>query len=405
MWLLILIFLIVTTTLGWTMFGYIIFVWFLGLLRRRKELILPDKWPMVTVIISCFNEEGQILPKIENTKTLDYPRDRMEVIFADGGSEDDTVRLLTDAVRDDECMRIVHCSERGKIHQLNEALSLARGEIIVNTDADALLSADTLQWIAAEFARADNVWAVGAYSRPAQHYKVDRYYWDTQNKARFLESDGFTSSIVVAPCYAFRRELLDRFPSDVVADDIYVAFLANTRGYTSVYSRKALALELRTPRTLAEFVPHKYRKSNAFLRESLRFLYRLPEMGTLFKVIFLTRVAQQLLLPWMILWWVLLAGALCTLFRIDVVFFGTAFLVILLAMANRVFASVELPDGKQAFAFTTALKGFTLATSVLLATGLSYPFFRQGSSYPRFTSIRSDGGEPSQSGETEKPHA
>jgi cellulose synthase/poly-beta-1,6-N-acetylglucosamine synthase-like glycosyltransferase len=125
MWLLILIFLIVTAILGWTMFGYFIFVWFLGLLRPKRELTFPATWPMVTIIIPCFNEEGQILSKIENTQILDYPKDRMEVIFVDGGSEDDTVRLLTDAVRDDEHIRIIECSQPGKTHQLNEALSLA----------------------------------------------------------------------------------------------------------------------------------------------------------------------------------------------------------------------------------------------------------------------------------------
>ena len=160
MWLLILIFLIVTAILGWTMFGYFIFVWFLGLLRSKTEPVPPASWPMVTIIIPCFNEEGQILSKIKNTQKLEYPKDRMEVILADGGSDDGTVRLLTDAVRDDEHVRIIHCSQPGKIHQLNEALSLAHGEIIVNTDVDAQLSVDTIQWIAAEFARADDVWVV-----------------------------------------------------------------------------------------------------------------------------------------------------------------------------------------------------------------------------------------------------
>jgi cellulose synthase/poly-beta-1,6-N-acetylglucosamine synthase-like glycosyltransferase len=249
------------------------------------------------------------------------------------------------------------------------------------------LSADTLQWIAAEFARADDVWVVGAYSRPAQTYEANRYYWNAQNKARFLESDAFASSIVVAPCYAFRRKLLDGFPPDVVADDIYVAFLANTSGYRTVYSRKAMALEVRTANTLLEFVPHKFRKSNAFLKESLRFLYRLPEMNTLCKVILLTRTAQQLLLPWMLLWWILIAGALLTLFRLDVVFFGTTFLAILVALTNRVFASVELPGDQSTFTLITVIKGYILTILILLATGFSYPFFRQGSSYSRFISV------------------
>jgi hypothetical protein len=172
-----------------------------------------------------------------------------------------------------------------------------------------------------------------------------------------------------------------------------------------VYSRKALALETRTPSTLLEFLPHKFRKSNAFLKESLRFIYLLPEMGAVFKIVLLTRTAQQLLLPWMLLWWILIAGALLTLFRFDVVFFGTIFLVALLAMGSRVFASVRLPDAQPSHGFVTLIKGYVLTTSILLATGLSYPFFRQGSSYSRFTCVPPADDKASQPRKTENPHA
>jgi hypothetical protein len=161
---------------------------------------------------------------------------------------------------------------------------------------------------------------------------------------------------------------------------------------------------MRTPSTLLEFLPHKFRKSNAFLKESLRFVYRLPEMGTLFKVILLTRTAQQLLLPWMILWWVLIAGALLTLFRVDVVFFGTVFLVALLAMGSRVFVSVKLPIDQPSYGFVTLIKGYILTTAILLATGLSYPFFRQGSSYSRFTSTTPAVDQMPKSSEIEDSH-
>jgi hypothetical protein len=176
---------------------------------------------------------------------------------------------------------------------------------------------------------------------------------------------------------------LQRFPDDVVADDIYVAFLANTLGFRTIYSRQAIALETRNPRDYSQFVPHKFRKSNAFLRESLRFLYRLPEMKGLFKVIFVTRIAQQLLLPWAILWWILIAGALITVFRYDVVFFGATFLFILFFLTSRCFAGVKLNGRSTHFSFATMVRGYVLTLAILLTTGLTYPFFRQGSSYRR----------------------
>jgi hypothetical protein len=236
---------------------------------------------------------------------------------------------------------------------------------------------------------------VGAYCRPDNALGVDAYYWDAQNRGRFLESDALSSSIVIAQCYAFRKELLKAFPDDVVADDIYVAFLANARGFRTVYSRFAKALETRNPTSFTQFLPHKFRKGNAFLRESLRFLYCLPEMPGFFKMVFITRIAQQLFLTWAILWWTLIAGALITAFRFDVVFFGGMFLFLLFALASRCFASVKLPDEPRHFSFGTVIRGYFLTIMILLTTGLSYPFFRQGSSYSRIgRASESDHREP-----------
>ncbi|MCI0475716.1 MAG: hypothetical protein L0Y55_05675, partial [Anaerolineales bacterium] len=230
---------------------------------------------------------------------------------------------------------------------------------------------------------APEIWVVGAYCRPAEGLAIEQYYWDSQNKGRLLESDAHTASIVIAQCYAFRRELLTAFPDDVIADDIYVAFLANSLGYRTIYSRHATAIETRTPQDISQFLPHKFRKSNAFLRESLRFVYRLPEMSPFCKMLLVTRTVQQLLLPWALISWMLIAGVLLTLFRFDVVIFGALFLVLLLLLTNRVFAWTPLPGGTRRYSLATVLIGYLLTTLIMLTTGVSYPFFRQGSSYAR----------------------
>lgn len=383
MWLLEFLFFAMTLLLGWTLFGYLLLIWFVGLFRRRETPVFPTSWPMISVVVPCYNEEGQIIAKMKDIRGLDYPQDRLEVVFADGGSSDRTSELLIAAIGQDEPFRVVRCPRSGKINQLNYVLPQLRGEVIVNTDADARLSPDALKWIAAEFATEPNVYVVGAYCRPADTIEVEKYYWDAQNKGRFLESDAQTSSIVIAQCYAFRRELLNAFPEDVVADDIYVAFLANTLGFRTVYSHHAMAVETRGPNSYAEFLPHKFRKSNAFLRESLRFLYRLPEMSPFCKVMLITRIAQQLLLPWALLWWIVIAGVLVTLFRFDIVALAAAFLVIFLILTSNIFNRVKLPDGPRRYSLITVIKGYILTNMIMLATGLSYPFFRQGSSYAR----------------------
>ena len=383
MWLLIFIFILITVVIAWCFFLYFILLWFIGLFQSKKTLEIPSLLPTVALIVPCYNEEKQIIAKLENIRSLKYPENLLEVIFVDGGSSDKTVDLLSKAIREGEPCRIEQCDQPGKINQLNYGLAHSKGNIIVNTDVDTLLSAEALIWLAAEFSISEDVLVVGAYSRPADTIEIEKYYWSAQNKGRFIESDAMSSSIVIAPCYAFRRKLLNAFPADVVADDVYVAFLSHADGGKTVYSRKAVALETRSPKSYAEFLPHKFRKSNAFIRESLRFLYLLPEMNFLYKIMFLTRLAQQLLLPWALLFWFLIAGTLLTMSRFDIVLFILVLFSILFIFTNRIFSWLKLPEEDHKLSLLVMVKGYLLTLIIMLATGISYPFFKQGSVYSR----------------------
>jgi len=386
-WILILLFGLSCLVIGWTCFGYYLFLRFTGLVGRREaEPLEIDRLPMVSVVVPCYNERGQIAEKYRDLREQDYPSDLMEIVFADGGSGDDTVERLEEACGEDSGVRIVRCPEKGKINQLNHALPELRGSIVVNTDVDGRMEPTVISSLVREFYRTNGVGVVGAFVYPPDALDVDRCYWAGQNRGRLLESDVCTSSIVIAVCYAFRRSLIEQFPPDVVADDIYVAFEANTRGLRTVYCRDAVVRELRGPGTLDDFFAHKFRKSNAYLREALRFLYRLPDMPPGWKLAYCTKVAQLLLLPLSGLSFVLLGASLLTLGRYDVVGLGVAFLFILLAATSAAFRCIPLPEGGGGTDFLTMLRCYIYSNLILMATGLSYPFFRQTSSYKRLES-------------------
>lgn len=396
MWLLILIFLITSLAIGWLLFGYLMTIWLIGLFREPRRVDPPDQPPFLSVVVPCLNEESQILEKLENLSAQSYPAERVEIVFVDGGSTDRTVQLLREAVAKRANCTVLVSPRPGKIHQLNAVLPRLRGDYVVVTDADARLVPDTLAGLAAEFGTDGNTAVVGAYSYPAGAIAIERYYWDTQNKGRIMETKAGSASIIVAPCYAFRRDLLRSLPEDVIADDVYISFLANTLGLRTVYSLRAVATETRSPRDLAEFLPHKFRKSNAFLRESLRFIYRLPEMDISRKVMMTTRIAQQLLLPWAILWWQLLAGVLITLRRHDIVVIDLACLFVLLVATNRILASVGRPSlpesGPRGYGLLGLIFGYPLTLFVMLISGIAYPFYRQTSSYARIVGSDCGGG-------------
>jgi cellulose synthase/poly-beta-1,6-N-acetylglucosamine synthase-like glycosyltransferase len=398
-WILILLFGISCLVIGWTCFGYFILLRLAGLLRpRRAEGQGPDELPFVSVVVPCYNEREQIAAKYHDLREQDYPKDRLELVFADGGSEDGSLEVLGWEIKDDPTVRIIECPERGKINQLNHVLPQLKGEIVVNTDVDGRMKPATLSALVQEFQEGEDVAVVGAYVYPANTLDVDQCYWASQNRGRFMESDVWTTSIVIAVCYAFRRSFLSAFPPDVVADDIYVAFEANTRGLRTVYCRDAVVGELRAPRDLDEFFAHKFRKSNAFLREALRFLYRLPDMPPGWKMMYCTKVAQLFLLPWADMALILLGASLLTLSpepRYDVVGLGFAGLLALLVVTSTLFRRVSLPDNPGGFGVLTMLKCYVHTNILLFATGLSYPFYRQTSSYAK---LGDESGGPSASG-------
>ena len=385
MWILICLFGVSTLTIMWTCFGYFLYVWAYGLLRPRASSsasTADPSLPFLSVIVPCYNEAQNVAEKLANTRALDYPREQIEVIFIDGGSTDGTFEWLASHATE-PWIRVQRASRTGKTHQLNEVLRDVRGQVVVNSDCDALLAPNVLEQLALRLQQDRSMGVVGAYCRPREGIAVDIYYWDAQNKGRILEARAGTSSIAIACCYAFRRELINQFPDDVIADDVYIALAAHVTGLTVGFCEEAAVYEMRGARSISEFFPHKFRKSNAYLREMLRFLYRLPELKPLQKLIFLSRLAQQLILPWALGAWATLTLALLTLFRWDIVGLGTFTLFISFVATSQVFAMTKLPDGRRPASLLVVGSAYVFTNLLLMITSMSYPFYQQSSNYAR----------------------
>lgn len=88
---------------------------------------------MISIIIPCLNEEGT-LPKL--LRNLEELQGKKEVLFIDGGSTDNTLKLL-------ECKRVIK-SERGRAKQLNTGALYAKGETLLFLHADSKVEKDVL---------------------------------------------------------------------------------------------------------------------------------------------------------------------------------------------------------------------------------------------------------------------
>lgn len=368
----------------WCCCGYFIFL-FLFSRKKRKE---PRKqeivnYPSISVLVPCYNEEDLIEDKINNLANLNYLRDKLEIIFLDGFSADSTILKIQEAIKNMPHMKVIQTNVRGKIHQINKILPKAKSDIIVITDVDAFLKENSLVELVREFQSDPKVMVVGAMVFPQDALAEEIQYWKVQNQIRILESRACSSSIVIADCYGFRNGLIKSFPEDVVADDIYVPFYANSRGFRTVYSPNVVIYERRVPKTVADLIRHKFRKANAWMIETLRFLYQLPKLNHFWKMIFITKAIQLLGLPWFLLAFLLMTISLMFFSQYKIILWLLCVLLGSLWIGHGLIATVRLPETKGGNNILLEIKMFLIMTLLLLFSAVTYPFYKQDSSYEK----------------------
>jgi glycosyltransferase involved in cell wall biosynthesis len=93
--------------------------------------------PFVSVIVPVRNAGRTIKTTFDYLMEIEYPRDKMEIVLADGGSSDNTVEIIKEYQKDNPFIKLVEipdCPSPG--YARTQALKQAKGEIIVTGDAD-----------------------------------------------------------------------------------------------------------------------------------------------------------------------------------------------------------------------------------------------------------------------------
>jgi cellulose synthase/poly-beta-1,6-N-acetylglucosamine synthase-like glycosyltransferase len=228
----------------YTYVGYPILLAVLSRLRprvvRRSEFS-----PTVSVIITAYNEELALETKLENTLALQYPAKLLEIIVASDCSTDHTDEIaLRFATRG---VRLHRQSERlGKTAAQNAAVELARGEIVLFSDATTLYQPDVLQVLMPSFADPTVGCATGRVvyldSGQSSVGHGTRSYWDYEFFLKQHESS-VCSLIGVCGClYAVRRSAYVPLYHEACSDFIIATKMVE-QGLRAVYEPNAVCTE------------------------------------------------------------------------------------------------------------------------------------------------------------------
>lgn len=233
---------------GWTLVGFPLACAAVAALRPRPVRRAPIR-PELTVVICAHDEADRIVAKLDNLEAQEYPPDRLRVIVASDGSTDGTVEAARARPRRFGSFEVLDLPRTGKNGALRAALERAVTDIVVCTDADALLAPDALARLVAPFAD-PTVGAVAGHQRtleaggPDADHSVAGERWHRRMETALKRLESATGSAVGATgaLYAVRRALIDGIPDDVT-DDFWCSTAAVVAGRRLVFAADAVAYE------------------------------------------------------------------------------------------------------------------------------------------------------------------
>ncbi len=227
---------------GYVYIGYAL--WLSLCARFRKRPILKRYFaPSVSIVIAARNEGANLPAKLENLRLLDYPQDRIQIVIASDGSTDRTADILREHVP--RILPVILDQPNGKAHALNEAVRLAKGDIVVFLDARQSVDANAISELVACFGDPE----VGAVSgellleTPSGAPSADALgiYWKIEKTVRKLESASGSVVGATGAIYAIRRELYTDIPTETLLDDVFIPMNVARMGKRVVFQPSAIA--------------------------------------------------------------------------------------------------------------------------------------------------------------------
>jgi cellulose synthase/poly-beta-1,6-N-acetylglucosamine synthase-like glycosyltransferase len=128
-----------------SLYFIIIILFSLGL-KKKYSRINYEELPYASIIVAARNEENNIICCMDSLNKLNYPEGRLEIIIVDDFSEDKTGKIIDEYIKDKPLFKKITLDDKsglkGKVNALSSAIKIAKGEIILLTDADCEVTSD-----------------------------------------------------------------------------------------------------------------------------------------------------------------------------------------------------------------------------------------------------------------------
>jgi cellulose synthase/poly-beta-1,6-N-acetylglucosamine synthase-like glycosyltransferase len=120
-------------------------LFFIGFLRSNSLKINTSSAYKVTVIVAARNEEKIISNCISSLKNIYYDKNLLEIILVNDKSTDNTKSIMLNETKDNISFKVIDSDDtetknlKGKANAIDSAIKIAKGDIILMTDADCIV--------------------------------------------------------------------------------------------------------------------------------------------------------------------------------------------------------------------------------------------------------------------------
>ena len=286
----------------YTYIGYGIILYVLVRLKRLRQSPVPsgedDFLPEVTLFVTAYNEIDTIPAKVENSKNLDYPAEKVRHLWITDGSDDGSFELLSAIER----IEAYHEPERkGKVAAMNRGMQFVNTPVVIFSDANTILGKDSIRRIVSLF-KDPKVGCVSGEKRilgsdsDSASGSGEGIYWKYESLLKKWDSELYSVVGAAGELFAIRTSLWQEVEPDTLLDDFVISLRVAMAGYTIKYDPEAYAIE-----TASTNIKEELKRKVRISAGGIQSVIRLKELLNIFKYGILSfQYISHRVLRWMV---------------------------------------------------------------------------------------------------------
>lgn len=241
------------------MIGYPLSLLFIRKLVKKKEISKNfDYKPTCTLMVVAHNEEKVILDKLKCIEKIDYPESCLNILISSDHSDDKTDEIVKNFINGKRRFTYQLFDvkiRKGKTNAQNEAQKLVHSEILIMTDANAMLDASCIKEIASNFYDPSVAYVCGKLEYVNNFEKIascENQYWNLDLVLRKIESDIQTITAGNGALYACRNDDYCII-NPIHSHDSYMPILYGLENKRCIFDSNAIAYEKAGTNSSEEF--------------------------------------------------------------------------------------------------------------------------------------------------------